>query len=177
MDINKLKYPIGGPKLEVEPTAEEMQNYLQSMKEVPAKLRQAVNGLTNEQLDTQYRPDGWTVRQVVHHVPESHMNGYIRFKWGLTEDEESLIKTYDEVRWAETIDIKDAPIEMSLILLEAVHVRWVYLLERLSDELWGRFYNHPETGKLSLKKALALYAWHGEHHIAHITTLKERNNW
>lgn len=176
MDLNKLKYPIGGPNLEEEPTEEQIKNYLQVIREVPGELRGAVTGLSDEQLDAPYRPEGWTVRQVVHHLPDSHVNGYIRFKWTLTE-EESLIKVYFEERWAETIEAKTGPIDMSLNLLGAVHTRWIYLLERLTEEQWNLVYNHPETGKLSLRKALALYAWHGKHHIAHITSLKEKNNW
>ncbi len=176
MDMNKLKYPIGGPNLKKEPTNEQINKYLQEMKEVPGELGEAVMDLSNEQLDTPYRPGGWTVRQVIHHLPDSHMNGYIRFKWTLTE-EESLIKVYYEDRWAETVEAKSGPIIMSLKLLESVHARWIYLLERFTDEQWYKVYNHPETGKLSLKKALALYAWHGKHHIAHVTSLKKRNDW
>ena len=141
------------------------------------QMRSAVAGLNEGQLETPYRAGGWTVRQVVHHVADSHLNSYIRFRWTLTEDTPT-IKAYDETRWAELPDAKTAPVEVSLKLLESLHVRWVYLLETLDDEAFKRSFVHPETGEeISLERNLALYAWHGRHHCAHITALRERNGW
>jgi hypothetical protein len=139
-------------------------------------LRAAVAGLTPEQLDTPYRPDGWSVRQVVHHVPESHMNAYIRFKLALTEDE-PVVKPYDEAAWAKLPDISGTPIETSLTLLDALHDRWVRVLRLLDDTAFKRTFRHPEIGVITLEKNLALYAWHGKHHVAHITSLRDRMGW
>ena len=150
--------------------------WIAEVAEAPAKLRVAVAGLSNEQLDTPYRDGGWTVRQVIHHVPESHMNAYIRFKLALTENEPT-IKPYDEAAWAETPDVRETPIEVSLALLENLHTRWVVLLKSLSDADFRRQFRHPELGVVPLEKNLALYAWHGNHHVAHITSLRERKQW
>lgn len=139
-------------------------------------MRAAVQGLSPQQLDTRYRPQGWTVRQVVHHVPDSHMNAYIRFKLALTEDAPT-IKTYHEDLWAELADSRSTPVETSLTLLETLHERWVALLRSLKDEDWKRSFRHPELGPMPLDANLALYAWHGAHHTAHITTLRQRNGW
>ena len=135
-------------------------------------MRKAVEGMKEQQLNTPYREGGWTVRQVVHHVPDSHMNSYIRFKLALTEHEPT-IKPYDEAQWAELIDAKDAPIETSLQLLEALHHRWVMLLRSLSDEDVKKQFTHPELGLVSIDKYIALYAWHGKHHVAHIMSVKK----
>ena len=142
----------------------------------PANLRAAVEGLNKEQLDTPYRDGGWTVRQVVHHVPDSHMNAYIRFKLALTEHE-PVIKPYDEAAWAELPDTRETPIEASLAMLENLHDRWVYLLESMSDADFSKQFRHPDLGVMPLEKNLALYAWHGRHHVAHITSLRERKEW
>jgi hypothetical protein len=131
---------------------------------------------SNLQLDAPYRPGGWTVRQVVHHVPDSHMNAFVRFKLALTENEPT-IKTYDEARWAELADSKSSATELSLTLLKNLHDRWVLLLGALAPADWNRRFKHPEQGSVSLDQNLALYAWHGRHHIAHITALRERNHW
>jgi hypothetical protein len=139
-------------------------------------LRAAIAGLNDEQLNTPYRDGGWTVRQVIHHVPESHMNAYIRFKLALTEHEPT-IKPYDEAAWAETADVRDTPLEVSLVLLENLHKRWVLLLNSMSDADFLKQFHHPEIGVVPLEKNLALYAWHGKHHTAHITTLRERMQW
>lgn len=139
----------------------------------PARLKAAVAGLSAEQLDTPYRPGGWTVRQLVHHVPESHMNSYIRYKWALTEDEPT-IKPYYEDRWAELSDARTSPIEPSLALLESLHQRWITLLRGLTEEDWKRTFRHPDLGLIRLDQNAALYAWHGRHHVAHITSLRER---
>jgi hypothetical protein len=133
----------------------------------PQRMRKAVEGMTEQQLNTPYREGGWTVRQVVHHVPDSHMNSYIRFKLALTE-REPTIKPYDEAAWAELIDAKNAPIETSLQLLEGLHDRWVMLLRSLSDDDVKKQFTHPELGLVSIDKYIALYAWHGKHHVAHI---------
>ena len=142
----------------------------------PGLLKSAVAGLSKAQLDTPYRPGGWTVRQVVHHVPDSHMNAYIRFRWALTEDE-PVIKTYDERLWADLPDARTAPIEPSLDLLESLHARWMALLSALTARDFARCLAHPEMGRVDLDTLLALYAWHGRHHAAHITTLRERSGW
>jgi hypothetical protein len=139
-------------------------------------MRAAVQGLSPQQLDTRYRPQGWTVRQVVHHVPDSHMNAYIRFKLALTETEPT-IKPYEQQLWAELADSRETPVETSLILLECLHQRWVLLLKRIADAGWQRTFRHPELGIVRLDTNLALYAWHGRHHVAHITGLRERMGW
>ena len=143
----------------------------------PDDMRSAVAGLTPDQLDTPYRPEGWTVRQVVHHVPDSHLNAYTRFKLALTEDTPT-IKPYDEARWAELSDSHDTPIETSLTLLRALHDRWVRLLRAMKADDFLRRLNHPEwEAPLSLDAMLALYAWHGPHHVGHITSLRRRMGW
>lgn len=143
----------------------------------PKELRAAIRGLSDMQLDTPYRPDGWTVRQVVHHVPDSHMNAFIRFKLALTEDMPT-IKPYDEAAWAKLSDARDTPIETSLSLLTALHERWVGLLRAMSPSDFGRKLNHPDwDAPLSLDTMLALYAWHGPHHTAHINNLRKRMSW
>lgn len=141
-----------------------------------AAFRAAVHGLDEDQLDTPYRPGGWTVRQVVHHVPDSHMNCFIRFRLALTE-EEPVIKPYDENKWAELHDSRTAPAEVSLQLLESLHSRWVDLMENMSDSDFARTFRHPDVGVLSLETALAGYAWHCRHHAGHITALRERLGW
>lgn len=142
----------------------------------PAALRAAVAGLTPAQLGTPYRDGGWTVRQVVHHVPDSHLNAYIRLKLALTEDNPT-IKPYDEAAWAVLPDVATVPIDVSLTLLEAVHTRWVALLRTMVPALWARTFNHPEMGIMRLDQFAAMYAWHGRHHVAHVTALRERMGW
>ncbi|MBI3656649.1 MAG: bacillithiol transferase BstA [Acidobacteria bacterium] len=144
--------------------------------EAPAKLRKAIEGLTESQLLTPYREGGWTVAQVVHHVPDSHMNAYIRFKLATTEDAPT-IKAYDEARWAELPDASVTDLSASLALLESLHKRWVVFLRWLTSEQFDRTLQHPELGTVSLNRYVALYAWHGRHHVAHITTLRERMGW
>ncbi|MEK6570441.1 MAG: YfiT family bacillithiol transferase, partial [Bacteroidota bacterium] len=150
--------------------------FIQHLADAPANLRGAVRGLSDRQLDTPYRPGGWTVRQVVHHVPDSHLNAYIRFKLALTENEPT-IKPYEQQLWAELPDARTGPIEMSLALLEALHKRWVLLLQSLNPSDFNRTFRHPELGLMTLDRTLALYAWHGRHHVAHITSLRERMGW
>jgi hypothetical protein len=174
--MSDLRYPIGKFKVGNKVTDIERLKFIEDIAETPAKLRAAVAGLSAEQLDTPYRPGGWTVRQVAHHLPESHMNAFIRFKLALTE-EQPTIKPYDQERWAELGDVRTTPVETSLVLLESLHHRWVLLLRSLNPRDFARSFNHPELGVVTLDKNLALYAWHGRHHIAHITSLRERMNW
>lgn len=175
--MSDLRFPIGEFELLNDKlTHEQRQQFIHQIADAPANLRAAVKGFSEEQLDTPYRPNGWTVRQVVHHVPESHMNAYIRFKLALTEDEPT-IKPYDEARCAALDDSRLAPIDASLSLLESLHQRWVTLLMSLSPHDWTRSFQHPERGKVSLNMNVALYAWHGRHHVAHITALRERLGW
>ncbi|HET9804401.1 MAG TPA: bacillithiol transferase BstA [Candidatus Acidoferrum sp.] len=170
------RFPIG--KFSFEGTINEQQKaqYLSDIAQAPALLRAAVKGLSDKQLDTPYRDGGWTVRQLVHHVPDSHMNAYVRFKLAMTENEPT-IRPYMEDRWAELPEAKTGPIEMSLQLLENLHQRWVVFLRTLKAEDWKRTFRHPDLGVLPLEKVLALYAWHGKHHVAHVTALKERMGW
>lgn len=170
------RYPIGKFQRDVEPTPERRREWIDAIAETPARFRAAVQGLSDEQLDTPYRDGGWTVRQLAHHVPDSHMNALIRFKLGLTEDN-PLIKTYDEALWAELGDVRATPLETSLATLELVHERWVHLLRSITDEQWARTIQHPEWGPMRLETMLALYAWHGRHHVAHVTRLRERMGW
>ena len=174
--MTDLQYPIGRFKLNSAPTDEDIRRAIDEIAQAPAKLRAAVEGLSPEQLDTPYRPGGWTVRQVVHHVPDSHLNSYCRFKLALTEDEPT-IKAYHEDRWAELDDSRTAPIELSLAMLESLHKRWVLLMSSLAPADFARTFRHPEIGLLSLAKNVCLYAWHGRHHTAHITSLRERMGW
>ena len=164
------RYPIGRFQAPESISPQDRTRYIESIGSAPARLRAAVRGLSDAQLDTPYRAGGWTVRQVVHHVPESHMNAYIRFKLALTEMD-PVIKPYDEDAWAKLNDIPAAPIEASLSLLEHLHLRWVVLLRGMSETAWKRRYIHPEYGKaVPLDEVLANYAWHGDHHIAHVTS-------
>jgi hypothetical protein len=171
-----LRYPVGKWQRPDKLTPEQRRELIDTMADTPARMRAAVKGLTDQQLDTPYRPGGWTVRQVVHHVPDSHMNAYTRFKLGVTEDEPT-VKTYEEGRWAELADAKATPIEPSLVLLENLHKRWVTFLRSLGPAEWARSVRHPEWGVMSLDQLLSDYAWHGRHHVAHITALRERNGW
>jgi len=170
------RYPIGKFSFEGPLTAEQKKQYLNDIEQTPARLRTAVRGLSDEQLNTPYRDGGWTVRQLAHHVPDSHMNAYIRFKLALTEDEPT-IRPYMEDRWAELPESKQAPIDVSLALLDSLHERWALVLRNISDAGWKRTFRHPEMGLLSLEKTLALYAWHGRHHVAHVTSLREKMRW
>ena len=144
--------------------------------ETPANLRAAIGGLSDEQLDTPYRPGGWTVRQVVHHVPDSHLNSYTRFRLALTEDEPT-IKPYNETRWAELSDSKTTPAETSLALMDGLHERWINLMRGMSAADFARKMKHPERGTMTLDETLGMYAWHGRHHVAHITGLRDRKGW
>lgn len=171
-----LRFPIGKFKWEGDATDEQRQQFIRAIAETPARVRAAIAGLSAEQLETPYRPDGWTVRQVVHHLVDSHINSYVRFRLALTEDAPT-IKPYYEERWAELADARQAPVDLSLALLDALHQRWVILLESLTAEDYARTFTHPEMGQVPLDKNLALYSWHGRHHVAHITSLRERMGW
>jgi hypothetical protein len=174
--MTDLRYPIGKEKVESNVTDNQRQRFIEDIAETPAKLRAAVAGLSTEQFDTPYRPGGWTVRQVVHHLPDSHLNAYIRFKLALTEDEPT-IKPYDQDRWAELVDARSAPPEISVALLESLHQRWTLLLRSLKPADLVRKFRHPERGILNLDTYLGLYSWHGRHHVAHITSLRDRMGW
>ncbi len=174
--MTDARYPIGKFQYSGPHNQEENRLFLKEIAATPANLRAAVKGLTEEQLSTPYRPGGWSVRQVVHHVPDSHLNSYVRFKLALTE-ENPTIKPYAEDRWAELGDSSATPIEVSLTLLESLHDRWVRLLNSLTPEQWKRTFRHPDMGEMTLEKTLALYAWHGKHHVAHITELRKRMSW
>lgn len=173
-DLESLRYPIGKFKNQPAFSTEEVQEFVQDIAHLPSQLREAVNGLTENELNTPYRPGGWTVRQTVHHLADSHINSYLRFRLALTE-EKPAIKPYTEHLWAELEDGKNAPVELSLTLLEALHRRWVLLLQSLTPEQWQRVFVHPVSGEITLTKAAGLYSWHGKHHLAHITELKKRH--
>jgi uncharacterized damage-inducible protein DinB len=174
--MTDLRYPIGKFGYEGSLSGAQKQKYLSDIEQAPIHLRAALEGLSKSQLDTPYRPEGWTVRQVVHHIPDSHLNAYVRFKLALTEDEPT-IKPYAEDRWARLADTKTTPIEVSLAMMDSLHTRWVQLLRSLQGEDWKRTFRHPEMGVMDLEKTLALYSWHGHHHVAHITSLRERSGW
>jgi hypothetical protein len=174
--MTDLRYPVGKFKFEGPLTEDQKQKCLADIEQAPANLRAAVKNLSDQQLDTPYRPEGWTVRQLTHHVPDSHLNAYIRFKLALTEDEPT-IKPYAEDRWAQLADTQTTPLEVSLTMLDSLHARWMRLLRSLKAEDWKRTFRHPELGAVSLEKNLAIYSWHGRHHVAHIASLRERNGW
>lgn len=174
--MSDLRYPIGEFIARPALTDAERRELILALDQTPAGARAAVAGLSDDQLETPYRPDGWTVRQTVHHLTDSHLNGYVRFKLGLTE-ETPTVKPYAEKLWAELEDGRRADPELSLRLLAAVHERWTICLRALSPAVFVREVRHPEMGDLSLDVVLQLYVWHGRHHIAHITRLRERMGW
>jgi hypothetical protein len=170
------RYPVGKFHYEGRPSEEQRAKFIDEIEKAPAALRAAVQGLSPQQIETPYRDGGWTVRQVVHHVPESHMNAYIRFKLALTEDEPT-IKPYEESLWAQLPDVRSTPLEVSLALMDSLHDRWVRVLLAITPEEWKRNFRHPELGVMPLEKNLALYAWHGRHHVAHVTELRKKMGW
>ena len=170
------RYPIGKFSYDGTLSAGQKQQFLNDIEQAPGQLSAAVKGLTAAQLDTPYREGGWTVRQLAHHVPDSHMNAYVRFKLALTEDEPT-IKPYAENLWAQLGDVSATPVETSLCLLDCLHTRWMKLLRAMTAEQWKRTMRHPEQGVMTLERVLALYAWHGRHHVAHVTTLRESKGW
>jgi len=175
--MDNLRYPIGEFTYEGGMSDRRRGECVARIAAAPRALRAAVAGLTEAQLDTPYRPGGWTVRQVVHHLPDSHLNAYVRIRLALTESGPT-IKPYEEARWAELPDARSAPVEISLTLLEALHARWTLLLERLGPIDGARAVHHPEHARdLTIDELLALYAWHGEHHVAQVTGLRRRMGW
>jgi hypothetical protein len=175
--MEDLRYPIGQFRYEGEPDQQRLGHWIDEIAETPSNLRAVVAGLSPHQLDTPYREKGWTVRQVVHHLPDSHLNAYTRLKLALTEDA-PVIRPYDEARWAELPDARQGPIEISLNLLESLHHRWVLLLRQLTPADFRRQFMHPEHGRpFQVQESLALYAWHGRHHVAHIASLRRRMAW
>ncbi|TCZ79898.1 putative metal-dependent hydrolase [Paenibacillus albiflavus] len=171
--MSNLQYPIGKFQHEGAVTQAELESWIQVLDQLPQRLSRAVEGLNDEQLELPYHDGGWTIRQVVHHLADSHMNCYIRFKLALTEDHPT-IKPYMEKSWAELSDSK-APVSVSISLFEAIHTRWVFLLQSMSSEGFDRTFYHPVYDQTySLGIALGMYAWHGQHHVAHITSLRER---
>jgi hypothetical protein len=176
MTSSDLRYPVGAFRFPESVSAVDRALYVDQIAQAPAILSAAVEGLSETQLDTPYRPGGWTVRQVVHHLPDSHLNSYVRFRLALTEDQ-PVVKPYEESLWAELADARSMPAEPSLALLEALHARWAVLLRSLSEAQWKRTFRHPKLGLVSLENNAALYAWHGRHHVAHITALRERMGW
>lgn len=171
-----LQYPIGKQQRKPMLSQNERRDLILQIADTPAHLRKAVAGLTPHQFETPYRPGGWTVRQVAHHIPDSHLNAYIRFKLALTEVQPT-VKPYDEKRWAELYDVKFTPVEVSLGLLELLHERWVILLRSLGSDDFARTLMHPEHGIITIDFLLQLYGWHGRHHVAHITSLRQRMGW
>jgi uncharacterized damage-inducible protein DinB len=171
-----LSYPIGKFEAPAALDAGRRGEWLRQIAEAPARFREAVRGLDDAQLDTSYRPGGWTIRQVVHHMADSHVNAYIRYRLALTEDRPT-IKPYDQTAWAELADARTLSVETSLAILEGVHQRWVALAESLAEANFARTFLHPERGEVRLDSNLAMYAWHGRHHAAHILGLRERMGW
>jgi len=169
------RFPIGKFR-RAEANTSDHRAAIATLAALPENLRSAVYGLTAAQLDTPYREGGWTVRQLVHHVADSHMNAYIRIRLALTEDWPT-VKTYDEKLWANLSDASTAPIDFSLELLDALHARWALLLRSLTEEQWQRGYTHPENGRQTVAEAIALYDWHCRHHVAHIVELRKRMGW
>jgi hypothetical protein len=174
--VTDLRYPIGTLTYPPAITLAERARAIEDIGALPANVRAAVNGLSDAQLDTPYRPGGWTVRQVVHHVADSHMHAYIRLKFALTE-ETPVIKPYDEKTWSALADMQ-LPVEISLSLLDAIHARWVAIYASMGPEDFARAFHHPELGQnLTLDQQAFGYSWHSRHHVAHITTLRQREGW
>ena len=173
--LEKLRYPIGEFKNSTFLKAKVEEN-VKTIENLPLLLKQTIKGLSNDQLDTPYRPGGWTARQVVHHLTDSYINLYVRFRLALTE-EEPTVKVWQEERWAELCDAKNEPAEISMNIQEALIKRLIILLKSLNETELSRNFIHPDSGKVSIKKCIALLAWHGKHHIAHIQSLRKRNNW
>ena len=174
--MEALKYPVGRFDAAAEVAHSQRAALIDSIADTPRRLREAVHGLNDSQLDTPYREGGWTVRQVVHHVPDSHLNAYTRFRLALTEDGPT-IRPYDESAWARLPDAASAPVDVSLQLLAALHTRWDLLLRTLAESDYARPLHHPEMGRMTIGTLLRMYEWHGRHHVAHIMGLRQRNGW
>lgn len=175
-DLSLLRYPIGKPLRAESFTASERNAAVDGIRQLPQNLRAATAGLSDQQLDTPYRPEGWTVRQLVHHVADSHMNAYVRVRLALTEEWPTIV-AYQEARWAELADARFGAVSSSLNLLESLHSRWAELFLSLKDGDWKRGYVHPENGRQSIEQGLMIYDWHGRHHTAHVTGLAARMGW
>lgn len=173
-NLEKLKYPIGQFEHQGEITAEQIAYWIKDIEGLPQQLRKAVQNLSEEQLELTYRPSGWTIRQVVHHIADSHLNSFVRFKLALTEDK-PIVKTYFEDRWAELPDYYQVPVEIILSFIESLHRRWVVLLKALTPEDLVREFVHPESGLVRLDKNIGIYSWHGRHHLAHIKNALTKN--
>ena len=171
-----LRYPIGQYEAKTSLTPDERAKTISQIAEAPKLMRDAVSGLSGGQLDTPYRPGGWTVRQLAHHVPDSHMNAYVRLKLALTENEPT-VKPYEEGLWAGLADSRETPVEVSIALLEFLHLRWNFLLRSLQPEHFSRRLRHPAVGLMTVDNLVHQYAWHGRHHAAHITSLRQREGW
>lgn len=174
--LEQLRFPIGLFSHDGEITSSTINRWIEEIASLPDELKQAVDGLNEKQWNTPYRPDGWTIKQVVHHIADSHMNSVIRFKWALTEDRPT-VKTYYEDRWALLGDYKEIDVQDSIAFIRLLHKRWVVLLRSLTDDDLQREFVHPESGATPLNKNIGIYAWHGKHHVAHITSLHQRMNW
>jgi uncharacterized damage-inducible protein DinB len=174
--MTDLRFPVGKFTRPEEVTPAQREEWIDQIAAVPEQLQAALAGLDEARLDTPYREGGWSIRQVVHHLPDSHLNAFVRFKLALTEDT-PLIKPYDEAAWANLADARDTPVQVSAALLTALHQRWVVLLRSLDEAQWQRSFRHPEMGEVRLDQTLGLYAWHGRHHLAHITGVRERGGW
>lgn len=175
-DVDTLRYPVGGFERIAEPTQEDRTGWITDLERLPTRLRAAVADMDGTRLDTPYRDGGWTVRQVVHHMADSHMNGYIRFSLALAEDGRSAA-LYDQDAWAAQPFPQTGPVEPSLTLLDGLHARWVATIQGLDARELARTIAHPEAGTLTIDDLLNLYAWHSRHHLAHITGLRERKGW
>jgi hypothetical protein len=175
-ELARLRYPIGGPRRAELSTAQERSAAIEGIRQLPQNLRSAVVAFSEEQLETPYRPGGWTVRQLVHHVADSHMNAYVRVRLALTEDWPTIIP-YQENRWAELNDASTGAVSTSLDLLQSLHTRWVQLFASLDEHDWKRGYVHPENGRETLERVVVVYDWHGRHHTAHVTQLSARMGW
>ena len=176
MDLEKLKYPIGRYQVEENIDRAAVNRFINEIELLPQRLADAAKGLKPEQLRTSYRQEGWTIQQVVHHIADSHMNAYVRFKLALTEDK-PIIKPYDEKLWAELPDSKLFDINVSLVLIDSLHKRWITLLKQLNDKELDKEFLHPESGMKNLRETICHYAWHGNHHLAHIVSVKENMRW
>jgi len=174
--MSDLSFPIGRFERPSDWSAAEREEAIAQVEALPARLRAAVAGLSDAQLDTPYRPGGWTVRQVVHHVADSHMNGHIRLRFALTMDGPTIMP-YDQALWADLLDVRTLPVDASLRILEGIHARWAALARSMTTEERARRFVHPEVGEQTVDQQLALYAWHGRHHTAHITALRSREHW
>lgn len=175
-ELEGLRYPVGRFEPVADPSPEQREAWMEVIAALPERLRSVVSGLTDEQLDTPYRPGGWTVRQLVHHVADSHVNSYVRFGLALAE-EGRRVGLYDEKAWAEQPFARTGPLEPSLALLEGLHARWVGMLRMLDAPAFRRTIDHPDWGQIAVDDLLALYAWHCRHHVAHVRALREREGW